>query len=93
MREYIRMIMMERIIFTASPGVGRNDAEAQRGSKTAAAAAAATDRFPTSSLSPGTRLILVYDTAAGRCLGEYPPDSLSTQLYNPLSNWLTSGPP
>ena len=50
------------------------------------------DRFPISSLSR-TRLILVYDTAAGRCLGEYPPDSLSTQLYNPLSNWLVPGPP
>lgn len=62
-------------------GVGRNDRNCD-------------DRFPTSSLSfLGTRFILVYDTAAGRWLGEYPPDSLSTQLYNPLSNWLTSGPP
>lgn len=65
-------------------GVGRNDG--RRNDRSVG------DRFPTSSLS-GTRLILVYDTAAGRCLGEYPPDSLSTQLYNPLSNWLAPGPP
>lgn len=68
-------------------GVGRKDGGGDRNDRNDSS-----DRFRTFSLS-GTRCILVYDTAAGRCLGEYPPDSLSTQLYNPLSNWLTPGPP
>lgn len=32
-------------------------------------------------------------TAAGRCSNEYPADSLSPQLYNPLSNWPSVRPP